>query len=399
MTSPTDRVGHQSGARDGARRAATGGRYDDPMRVDPPFAAGPFRAGRRQFWLLHSLGWLGYGALHYLTALSYSKHWSYFVVSLTSAAMGFVLTLGLRTLLRQTWGMAPVRFAMVIAAGVLCVSTVWAVLYVEMAVPYCLRFHPPSECVMKMPWGYIGYIGSLLYVTLSWTGLYLGIKYYRQMRLQTDNALHANAMAHQAQLKMLRYQLNPHFLFNTLNAISTLILERDTETANRMVTSLSAFLRHSLDSDPMQRVTLKQELDALNLYLGIEKVRFAERLTLRSAIEENAYRALVPSLLLQPLVENTIKHAIAHSIDGGTVQIEARVEGDRLHIRVADDGPGCRNLPPGGGLPGGSGVGLANTSERLRVLYGTRSEFRIRNREAGGCEALIMLPYETSHAA
>ena len=368
------------------------------MSTEPSFRSAAFPGDRRQFYLLHTLGWLGYGALHYLSALSYAKHWSYFVVSLFSAAMGFTLTLGLRYVLKRTWGIAPARFAGVIAGGVFLVSLVWAILYVEMAVPYCLRFHPASECVMKMPWGYIGYIGSLLYVTLSWTGLYLGIKYYRQLRLQTESALKANAMAHQAQLKMLRYQLNPHFLFNTLNAISTLVLERDTETANRMVTSLSAFLRHSLDSDPMQRVTLKQELDALNLYLGIEKVRFAERLGLRSTIEEAAYRALVPSLLLQPLVENTIKHAIAHSIEGGTIQVEARVIGGNLEVRVADDGPGCVSLPEGGGLPAGNGVGLANISERLRVLYGTRSRFEIRNRPQGGCEALIMLPYETSLA-
>lgn len=361
----------------------------DSLRITP-------FSGSRQFWLLHTLGWLGYGALHYLSALSYGKHWSYFVISLSSAMMGFVLTLGLRFVLKRTWGIAPLRFAAIAGTGVLLVATIWAVLYVEVAVPYCLRFHPPGECVMKMPGGYIGYIGSLLYVCLSWTGLYLGIKYYRQMRQQTESALRANAMAHQAQLKMLRYQLNPHFLFNTLNAISTLVLERDTGTANRMVTSLSAFLRHSLDSDPMQRVTLKQELDALNLYLGIEKIRFAERLTLRSTIEEKAYRALVPSLLLQPLIENTIKHAIAHSVEGGTIEIDARVVGGDLEIRVADNGPGCGNLPDNGTLPGNGGVGLANIKERLRVLYGERSRFRIRNRDQGGCEALIMLPFDTA---
>ncbi|MFB9067216.1 sensor histidine kinase [Pseudofulvimonas gallinarii] len=354
---------------------------------------------RRQFWLLHTLGWLGYGALHYLSALSYGKHWSYFVVSLASAAMGFVLTLGLRAAWKRFWGAPPGWLATAVAVGVLVVSTIWAVAYVEVATPYCLWLHPANECVMKAPWGYVGYIGSLLYVCLSWTGLYLGIKYYRQMRQQTEQTLRANATAHQAQLKMLRYQLNPHFLFNTLNAISTLVMERDTDTANQMVTSLSAFLRHSLDSDPMQRVTLKQELDALNLYLGIEKIRFAERLSLRSSIDEPAYRALVPSLILQPLIENTIKHAVAHRIEGGCIDVSARVEGDRLEITVADDGPGVVNLPADGGLPPGNGVGLANISERLRVLYGERSSFTIRNREQGGCEATIVLPYETGLVA
>lgn len=368
---------------------------DVSPRIHPTTPAGL----RRQFWLLHTLGWLGYGALHYLTAISYGKHWSYFVVSLASAALGFLLTLGLRAVWKRMWGASPGVLAAAVAVGVLVASTLWAVAYVKVATPYCLWLHPPSECLMRAPLGYIGYIGSLLYVCLSWTGLYLGIKYYRQMRAQSEQTLRAKAMAHQAQLKMLRYQLNPHFLFNTLNAISTLVMERDTETANQMVSSLSAFLRHSLDSDPMQRVTLKQELDALNLYLGIEKIRFAERLSLRSSIDEPAYRALVPSLILQPLIENTIKHAIAHRIEGGCIEVRARVVGDRLEITVADDGPGIPELPPEGGLPSGGGVGLANISERLRVLYGDRSRFTIRNREGGGCEATIVLPCETGLVA
>ena len=132
---------------------------------------------------------------------------------------------------------------------------------------------------------YVAYALTYIYVVLAWVGLYLGIKYYGQLQDETRRALAARTMAHQAQLKMLRYQLNPHFLFNTLNAISTLILDRDNATANRMVQGLSAFLRHSLDNDPMQRVTLQQELDALTLYLDIEKIRFAERLRIETDIE------------------------------------------------------------------------------------------------------------------
>ncbi len=139
---------------------------------------------------------------------------------------------------------------------------------------------------------YIAYSLTYIYVVLAWVGLYLGIKYYRQLQDETQRALAARTMAHQAQLKMLRYQLNPHFLFNTLNAISTLVLDRENGTANRMVQGLSAFLRHSLDNDPMQRVTLRQELDALTLYLDIEKMRFAERLRIETDIDEDCWRAL-----------------------------------------------------------------------------------------------------------
>jgi len=129
----------------------------------------------------------------------------------------------------------------------------------------------------------------------------------------------------------LRYQLNPHFLFNTLNAISTLILEQQTELANRMVTRLSSFLRYSLDNDPMQKITLNQELAALKLYLDIEKVRFEDHLSLELDIGDEASQALIPSLLLQPLVENAIKYGIARSEEGGHLRIAAKVfAGDLL---------------------------------------------------------------------
>ena len=231
-------------------------------------------------------------------------------------------------------------------------------------------------------------------MVLAWVGAYMGIKYYRQLQGETERALAARSMAHQAQLKMLRYQLNPHFLFNTLNAISTLILDRDNATANRMVQGLSSFLRHSLDNDPMQRVTLRQELDALTLYLDIEKIRFAERLRIETAIEEDCWRALLPSLLLQPLVENAIKYAVAKQVAGGLLRIEAERDGEQLVLRVIDDGPGCSAIE-GDQLPPGKGVGLRNTRERLHVLYGDTGGFSVRNRERG-IEVTLRLPFETS---
>jgi LytS/YehU family sensor histidine kinase len=200
-------------------------------------------------------------------------------------------------------------------------------------------------------------------------------------------------MAHEAQLKMLRYQLNPHFLFNTLNAISTLILDHDGATANRMVTGLSAFLRHTLDSDPMQRVTLGDELDALSRYLAIEQLRFAERLQVGIEVTPEARRALVPSLILQPLIENCIKYAVAKRIDGGRIEIEARVLGANLEVLVRDDGPG---LGPDGTCESGHGVGLSNTRERLRVLFGERQSVTVRNLAPHGVEVCLRLPLEAA---
>jgi LytS/YehU family sensor histidine kinase len=216
---------------------------------------------------------------------------------------------------------------------------------------------------------------SAFWVMLVWSGLYFGIKYYMLLQEEKQHSLKVAAMAHEAQLKMLRYQLNPHFLFNTLNAISTLILDKDTRLANTMVTRLSRFLRYTLDSDPMEQVTVSEEFDALKLYLDIEKVRFDERLRLHFDIEPEAETALLPSLLLQPLVENAIKYAVSQSVNGGSIGISARVFGGDLLLVVADDGPGLDLRH--GRMPKGGGVGVSNCRERLKEIYEGEQSFRL----------------------
>ena len=169
------------------------------------------------------------------------------------------------------------------------------------------------EWVMKSPLEFFSNAMHSTYLLLCWTGIYFGIKYYESLQQQREATLRAATLAQEAQLKMLRYQLNPHFLFNTLNAISTLILDNQNRTANQTVMRLSEFLRYTLDQDPMKKVTLRQEIEAMNLYLTTERLRFGERLRLEYAIEERALEALVPSLLLQPLIENAVKYAVSPS--------------------------------------------------------------------------------------
>ncbi|MEL1264167.1 sensor histidine kinase [Pseudoxanthomonas putridarboris] len=340
------------------------------------------------FWLLHLGGWGAYFSQGYLAAIAHGKPSGYWVVPLTAAVTGATVTLGLRFLLRTFWGLSPRRLLAVMVLPILASSAIMDMVTREVLVEFCETCKPANHMA------FVAYSLGYIYVVLAWVGMYLGIKYYRQLQNETQRALAARSMAHQAQLKMLRYQLNPHFLFNTLNAISTLILDRDNATANRMVQGLSAFLRHSLDNDPMQRVTLRQELDALTLYLDIEKIRFAERLRIETGIDEDCWRALLPSLLLQPLVENAIKYAVAKQVAGGLLRIEAEREGAQLILRVIDDGPGCNSLE-GDTLPPGKGVGLRNTRERLNVLYGEAGGFSVRNRERG-IEVTLRLPYETS---
>jgi len=216
---------------------------------------------------------------------------------------------------------------------------------------------------------------------------------------QKEKYLQAVAQAHQSQLQMLRYQINPHFLFNTLNAISTLVLDKQSKEANGMLTKLSAFLRFSLVNQPTQKITIDEEVYALWLYLDIEKVRFEERLQLDFQISDEAKKALIPSLLLQPLVENAIKYAVAPMEKGGTISLKADREGNRLKIILSDNGPGLSDQPAKHKFnENSSGVGLVNTKNRLNQLYPANHAIEIRNREEGGVQITIDIPFELEEA-
>ena len=348
-------------------------------------ASRPLDMPRQQaFWLLHLAGWSAYFAQGCLYAVAHGKPSGYWVVPATAATMGALVTLGLRFVLRSYWNLPPRRLLALMIPLVLASSAAIDFVTREALVDFCETCRPTTRLE------FVAYSLGYIYVVLAWVGAYMGIKYYRQLQGETERALAARSMAHQAQLKMLRYQLNPHFLFNTLNAISTLVLERETEGANRMVTRLSSFLRYSLDNDPMQKVTLRQEIEALKLYLDIEKVRFEERLRLELDIEPEAEGALIPSLLLQPLVENAIKYAIARSETGGCLRIAARVFAGELLLELSDDGPGAALVD--GEIPSARGVGLRNTRERLQALYGNGHSFRLGNTVPHGLTVNIRIP-------
>lgn len=366
-----------------------------PIDASPPepLLPGAVRAPARLFWWLHIGGWLGYFALSFLGALAHGKPLHYWSVPAATALAGAIGTTLLRPWLQRLHGRPMPQRLLWAMPPVLVVALLMGGAYALVLVEYCSDCRPASRL------SYLAYGISHLYVVLTWLGLYLGLTTYRQLQQESQRLLAANAMAHQAQLKMLRYQLNPHFLFNTLNAISTLVLDRDTPTANAMVQGLSAFLRHSLDSDPMQRVSLRQELEALQLYLGIERTRFGERLRVDTEVAPDCFGALVPSLILQPLIENAIKYAVAPRVEGGHLCIEARREGAALVLRVSDDGPGCPAILDDGQFPPGKGVGLRNVFERVRVLYGAAGVSRARNRAEGGLEIELRLPFELRAAA
>ncbi|HEX6134116.1 MAG TPA: histidine kinase [Longimicrobiales bacterium] len=215
---------------------------------------------------------------------------------------------------------------------------------------------------------------------------------YREREYETAQlALKASrleASLSRANLDSLRMQLNPHFLFNTLNAISVMAMKGERQGVVRMLSLLSDLLRLSLDHR-QQVVSLREELEILDRYLEIEHVRFRDRLNLEREIDPEALDAEVPSLLLQPLVENALRHGIARRAGPGLVRVEARiVDGEAIELRVLDTGPGPEAAPSSHG----TGVGLANTRARLEQLYGDRHELTLTTRPEGGACVTVRLP-------
>ncbi|MCL5255813.1 MAG: histidine kinase [Gammaproteobacteria bacterium] len=339
------------------------------------------------FWLMQIAGWCGYALVQYMGSLMHEMREIWIAIVLLGAYAGFLLTVPMRYIYRSIWSWHPALQLLVVLACSYVAAATWAVVdNLTNWEIYKFGYRPTNLLF------YFQHSIAKFYIMLTWSGLYFVIKYYQLLQDARQKALTAASMAHQSQLKMLRYQLNPHFLFNTLNAISTLILVNDTKNANQMMNKLSRFLRFSLDNEPIKRITLDKEIQALMLYLDIEKVRFAERLDVQVNIEDAAHNALVPSLILQPLIENAIKYAIAKTESCGRIDIRAWVEQSDLCITVADNGP--HRFDPDNVHVRGSGVGLENIRERLKALYGKQFSFNLSANEPTGCVVSLRFPFE-----
>jgi sensor histidine kinase YesM len=232
--------------------------------------------------------------------------------------------------------------------------------------------------------------GLLAYVILYGAILLVGYLLDSQQRLaaQETEAARLNEQLSKAQLNALRRQIEPHFLFNTLNAIAGLVREKRNDDAVRMIAGLSDFLRRVVEDSDRQEVPLQEELEFAQKYLEIQKVRFAERLQFSVSVPQELYAAQVPNLILQPMVENAIKHGIAKRVLGGEIRIGAFRENGRLTLSVSNDGPGLS----AGWDKLRNGIGLSNVRTRLQSLYGDGFELKVRDGDGGGVEVLLSIP-------
>lgn len=227
------------------------------------------------------------------------------------------------------------------------------------------------------------------FMFFMWCNLYFNIKQWRQSVREGERLLHAETEVREARLQALRYQLNPHFLFNSLNAVSTLVLDGNAAAATQMLAQISDLLRTSLDDKVTLEIALSQELAFTEQYIAIEQTRLGDRLRVEFAIHPETLDALVPSMLLQPLVENAVRHGVAALVEGGRIAIESDLHDSWLRMVISNSGRRGSERQANAG----NGIGQRNTAVRLETLYGSNHKFWMEWPEAGGCRVTVELPF------
>ena len=353
-------------------------------RAKPPSPAVFFDDKNRAFWMLQSAGWTGYLLLRVASGIANGLGLPFLIQVLVSAATGYSMTLVMAAAYRWFIRKSP----LVIWAGTLA-TVVVAVAAFSVIDAWVFTMVNEGRNVIQFDL----FLGSAVLNALllgGWSALYYSINFFLIAERQTLQLLKLEATASSAQLAMLRYQLNPHFLFNTLNSISTLVLLKQTDRANAMLGRLASFLRYTLVNEPEAQVTIEQEVETLKLYLDIEKMRFEERLRSRFDIDPRVAHARLPSLLLQPLVENAIKYAVTPQEEGAEIAVAARLNGERVQITVSDTGPGLNDATVRPSYS--TGVGIANIRDRLTQAYGPDHRFDSGNAPGGGFAVTVEIP-------
>lgn len=351
-----------------------------------------FSKQSHQFWTLQITGWLGYAVVVFIAIIRPQIGQEDFNLSgqlinlVLETLSGFILSYLQWQMIRKIVHL-PLKKTLVLsfvsAASLGLVFNVIKLSFYKVVV---------YQQQWNEAWDMLEFGGWLLFSLTTmfvWTSIYFIMLYNTKLQREHEMLLRAQTAAKDAQLQMLRYQLNPHFMFNTMNAISTLIYKNENDTANEMIDKLCEFFRYSLDKNDKSKTSLQRELELIELYLSIEKVRFANRLSVDVDVCETVLDCQVPSMLLQPLVENAIKYAIELRKSGGKIRIIAKKVAERLIIKVADNG---QETPIK--VRDGFGIGMSNTKARLNAMFSGDYHVDITDVIDGGTTVSISIPYE-----
>ena len=365
------------------------------------FASGRQISSAALFPLLHWGGWIAFGAIPFAWTLNSWGFLGALLNNLLFVCSGGLVCLGLRVAYRRA-RLHKVPYT-ILAPAVLVACAVFAEVWYAgelLLVRWCFNeLAELSNLHAQFEFGARQFANAPLliplgewfvycFALLTWSSLYFGINSMMALELERARAAHALKLADSARLRVLQSQLNPHFLFNALNGVATLIRENKGPTAANMVSTLSDFLRATLRTVNVPEISVSEELVFIDQYIELQQLRFADRLDVTVDAADETYSALLPTLILQPLVENAVQHGVLTQECGGSVGISIKRDGEQLVVIVEDDGPG----PATTGTPR-FGVGLANTSERLRALYGDDATMSIRRSMQGGFVVELHLPF------
>ncbi len=345
-----------------------------------------------QFWWLQTAGWLLYPVFIHLTYTPTDRlisNWHLAVYYAWEGFLGFVLSLALREVQRRLWHKAIWLGMIIVFLSVAVAAEIWTLGKLLIYQEYF-----PDVLVKDLWTTAAEWYPNSLTILAAWSAIYYGFKYRNTLVDRERSLLAAQTAAKDAQLRMLRYQLNPHFLFNTLANICALISDNKADLAKKTTMEISEFLRYSLANDPLQTNNLKDEIHVLQLYFNIEKIRYANRLNYRFDLAPDTLVCRIPSMILQPLVENAIKYAIAPSLSQGTIVVSSYIREKSLILSVKDDGPG-QNLTS---HSDGAGIGMKNTRERLTSFYGNQHSLQLLKAQPHGLEVRISIPLDTGKA-